>query len=67
MVMYSVATNTSVGALFMAGVIPGIVLACMLGGVTWYRARKFNYPRHAQGQLARALARPSATRSGACC
>jgi C4-dicarboxylate transporter DctM subunit len=45
MVMYSVATNTSVGALFMAGVIPGIGLACVLGGVTWYRARKFDYPR----------------------
>ena len=38
MVMYSVATNTSVGALFMAGVIPGIALALTLGGVTWYRA-----------------------------
>ncbi len=45
MVMYSVATNTSVGALFMAGVVPGIALACVLGGVTFYRARKFNYPR----------------------
>ena len=45
MVMYAVATNTSVGALFMAGVVPGIVLACILGGVTYYRARKFNYPR----------------------
>ena len=45
MVMYAIATNTSVGALFMAGVIPGIVMASMLGGVTWYRARKFNYPR----------------------
>ncbi len=45
MVMYSVATNTSVGALFMAGVIPGLLLATMLGGITWYRARKFNYPR----------------------
>jgi C4-dicarboxylate transporter DctM subunit len=45
MVMYSVATNTSVGSLFMAGVIPGLILATMLGGMTWYRARKFNYPR----------------------
>ncbi|MEI7612672.1 MAG: TRAP transporter large permease subunit [Betaproteobacteria bacterium] len=45
MVMYSVATNTSVGALFMAGVIPGLVLAFILGLVTWYRAWKFNYPR----------------------
>ena len=39
MVMYAIATNTSVGALFMAGVIPGIVMASMLGGMTWYRAR----------------------------
>ncbi len=45
MVMYSIATNTSVGALFMAGVIPGLVMASMLGGTTWYRARKNNYPR----------------------
>ncbi len=45
MVMYSIATNTSVGALFMAGVIPGLVMAAMLGGMTWYRAKKFNYPR----------------------
>jgi C4-dicarboxylate transporter DctM subunit len=46
MVMYSVATNTSVGALFMAGVLPGIVLATLLGLVTWYRAWRFNYPRN---------------------
>ncbi len=45
MVMYSVSTNTSVGALFMAGVIPGILLAFLLGLTAWWRARKFNYPR----------------------
>ncbi|WP_169730211.1 TRAP transporter large permease [Chitinimonas koreensis] len=45
MVMYSVATNTSVGALFMAGVIPGLMLAFVLGFVAWWRARKFGYPR----------------------
>ena len=45
MVMYSVSTNTSVGALFIAGVIPGILLATMLGATTWYRARSNNYPR----------------------
>ncbi|MEO7108742.1 MAG: TRAP transporter large permease subunit [Rhodoferax sp.] len=44
MVMYSVSTNTSVGALFMAGVIPGAVLALLLGLTTWYRAKKNNYP-----------------------
>jgi C4-dicarboxylate transporter, DctM subunit len=45
MVMYAVATNTSVGALFIAGIIPGLVLASMLGFTTWWRARKFHYPR----------------------
>jgi C4-dicarboxylate transporter, DctM subunit len=45
MVMYSVSTNTSVGQLFMAGVVPGIMLATFLGITTWYRAKKFNYPR----------------------
>jgi C4-dicarboxylate transporter DctM subunit len=45
MVMYAVATNTSVGALFIAGIIPGLVLASFLGFTTWWRARKFNYPR----------------------
>ena len=51
MVMYSVATNTSVGSLFMAGVMPGLLLASMLGAVTWYRARKFNYPRQAKASF----------------
>jgi C4-dicarboxylate transporter DctM subunit len=45
MVMYSVSTNTSVGALFMAGVIPGLLLAFLLGLTSWWRARKFGYPR----------------------
>src|SRR6266496_386489 len=45
MVMYAVATNTSVGQLFIAGIIPGLVLATMLGITTWWRARKNNYPR----------------------
>ena len=45
MVMYAVATNASVGALFIAGIIPGLVLATMLGVTTWWRARKNDYPR----------------------
>ena len=48
MVMYAVATNTSIGALFMAGVVPGIALALLLGAVTWYRAWKGGYPRLAR-------------------
>ena len=52
MVMYSVSTNTSVGALFLAGVIPGAVLALMLGVTTWWRAKKFGYPRQPKATFA---------------
>lgn len=59
LVIFSIATNgmnatgpdgnpvptASVGDLFIAGVIPGIVLAVLLGVTTWYRARKYDYPR----------------------
>jgi C4-dicarboxylate transporter DctM subunit len=45
MVMYAVATNSSVGALFIAGIVPGIAMASLLGLTTWWRARKNNYPR----------------------
>jgi len=59
MVLYAVATGGSLGIdpegkrvlsasvaqLFMAGVIPGLILASMLGMTTFYRAWKYNYPR----------------------
>ncbi len=45
MVMYAVSTNSSIGALFMAGVIPGLLLAFMLGLTTWWVAYKGNFPR----------------------
>ena len=48
MVMYSVSTNTSLSGLFLAGVVPGIALAFMLGVTTWWRARKNDYPRMAK-------------------
>ena len=59
MVLYAVATggsvaidpegkrvlSASVAQLFMAGVIPGLILATMLGLTTFYRAYTNNYPR----------------------
>jgi C4-dicarboxylate transporter, DctM subunit len=45
MVMFSVSTNVSVGAMFIAGIVPGIALAVLLGFTTWNIARKNNYPR----------------------
>ena len=45
MVVYGAATETSVGKLFMAGVIPGIVLGCMLMGAIYVLARVRDLPR----------------------
>lgn len=44
-VIYAISTNTSIGALFVAGLLPGILLTIMLCGVTWYLAKKNDYPR----------------------
>ncbi len=52
MVMYSVSTNTSVGKLFMAGVIPGLMLATLLGLTTWILAKKHDYPRMSKASWA---------------
>src|SRR5690242_10834635 len=43
-IIYAVATNTSIGALFVAGLLPGSLLTLMLCIVTWYLARQRNYP-----------------------
>ena len=44
-IIYAISTNTSIGALFVAGLLPGILLTIMLCIVTWYLARKRDYPR----------------------
>jgi len=44
-VIYAISTNTSIGALFVAGLFPGILLTIMLCTVTWFIARKRQYPR----------------------
>ena len=48
MVMYAVSTNSSIGALFIAGIVPGLVLALFLGLITWYRAHRLDCPREAR-------------------
>ena len=45
MVVYAAATETSVGRLFMAGVIPGIVLGLMLVAAIWVAATFLDLPR----------------------
>ena len=55
MVLFAVSTNTSVGKLFMAGIVPGVALASMLGATTWYRAWRNDYPRMPKATLAERL------------
>jgi C4-dicarboxylate transporter DctM subunit len=69
MVLYAVATSgsvaldpagqrvgsASVAQLFMAGVIPGLILAFLLGATTFYRAWRGNYPRMAKATWFEAL------------
>jgi len=51
MVVYGAATETSVGKLFMAGVIPGIVLGLMLMAVIYVRARALKLPQQPRASL----------------
>ncbi|HYP85491.1 TRAP transporter large permease [Variovorax sp.] len=39
-IIYGLVTNTSVGDLFLAGIIPGIVLAVAYAAMIWLRARR---------------------------
>ena len=41
----SIVHSASVGELFIAGLVPGLMLAVMLGATTWYRAWRNDYPR----------------------
>jgi C4-dicarboxylate transporter DctM subunit len=45
MVIYAVSTNASIGKLFIAGIIPGLMLAALLMFVAWFVAWKRGYPR----------------------
>lgn len=46
MVIYALAAgNVSIGGLFLGGVVPGILLAALLMGMSWYKARSGRYGR----------------------
>ncbi len=55
MVVYAAATETSVGKLFMAGILPGIVLGLMLMAAIYIRARMINLPRQPRASLREVL------------
>jgi C4-dicarboxylate transporter, DctM subunit len=55
MVVYGAATETSVGKLFMAGILPGIMLGLMLMAAIYVRARMLDLPRQPRATLVEAL------------
>ncbi|OGA99370.1 MAG: C4-dicarboxylate ABC transporter permease [Burkholderiales bacterium RIFCSPHIGHO2_12_FULL_61_11] len=55
MVVYGAATETSVGKLFMAGVIPGIMLGLMLMVAIYVRARMLDLPRQPRASMGEIL------------
>src|SRR3990167_53006 len=58
MVVYAAVTEVSVGRLFMAGVVPGIVLGLMLMFAVWWRAGKLQItppPKASMGEVFRSF------------
>jgi C4-dicarboxylate transporter DctM subunit len=55
MVVYGAATETSVGKLFMAGVIPGILLGLLLMVAIYVRARMIDLPKQPRATLGEVL------------
>lgn len=45
MIIYSVTTGVSIGGLFVAGIIPGIIMTIFISIATYMISRKNNYPR----------------------
>ncbi|MCE5265557.1 MAG: TRAP transporter large permease [Deltaproteobacteria bacterium] len=48
MVLYAVATNVSIGGMFAAGMMPGIIIGVALMIVVYYMSVKRNYPRRTE-------------------
>jgi C4-dicarboxylate transporter, DctM subunit len=55
MVVYAAVTEVSVGRLFMAGVIPGLMLGFMLMGAVWWRVGKLNIAPPPKASMAEVL------------
>lgn len=55
-IMYGVIANVSIGALFLAGVVPGLLLGTALMIYMYFVAKQRNYPREPQASLREILA-----------
>lgn len=56
MIMYGVVTNTSIGGLFMAGVIPGVMMGLIMMLTAWIIGVRNGYPKSERGFSLRGIA-----------
>jgi C4-dicarboxylate transporter DctM subunit len=59
MVVYGVTMGVSIGGLFLAGLIPGVVMGLGMMAMIYYYARKRNYPRNERRATLREIAKGS--------
>ncbi|TPI27931.1 TRAP transporter large permease [Mesorhizobium sp. B3-2-1] len=48
MILYAIVTNASIGALFLAGLVPGLMMAAIFAGYSWFQARAHGDVRAAE-------------------
>ena len=51
MIIYGASVNTSIGALFLAGIVPGLMIALTLMALVYVFARVHDHPREARASL----------------
>lgn len=51
MVIYGAMTGLSIGDLFLAGIVPGLVIAACLMALVWIKADEIGAPRHKRASL----------------
>jgi C4-dicarboxylate transporter DctM subunit len=57
MVVYGVTMGVSIGGLFLAGLIPGVIMGLSMMAMAYYFARKRNYPRNERRATLREILR----------
>ena len=51
MIIYAVISGSSVGAMFLAGLIPGFMIAFSLSAITYFRAKQLDLPREPRASM----------------
>lgn len=55
MIVYAVMSGASVGALFIAGIVPGVLICAVLAVMVWFWGKGANFPRNERFDLGEVL------------